>query len=294
MAVAQQEEPDSPAPTISQSPEFAHTQHSVKEARIHEAYVHADAVRAKGHAKALRIEAKAELKARIIENRARGIRQIRLDVHGRPKPAMRGLLHLITTPLALAAGIVLIIFAPTVPLKWACAVFMTSSLILFGNSAIYHLGDWSPTATDVLRRIDHVNIFLLIAGSYTPVSFALSPFWRNIILITIWSCTVVALFIHVIWINVPRWVVSLVYILFGVSGVAYLRLFWLSPYAGPSIVILIVAGGLCYIAGAVVYALRKPDPWPKVFGFHEVFHTGTVLGYACHVVALYLVIFSMR
>ena len=148
---------------------------------------------------------------------------------------------------------------------------MTCSLVLFGNSACYHLGDWSPRVTDVLRRIDHMNIFLLIAGTYMPVSFALTPFWRDSIIAGMWICTTVALIIHVIWISAPRWLYVLVYIIFGVSGVAFMGLFWMSPYAGPTVVILLCAGGACYIAGAIVYALRKPDPWPKVFGFHEIF-----------------------
>ena len=80
---------------------------------------------------------------------------------------------------------------------------------------------------------------------------------------------------------------------FGISGVAFMWLFWVSPYAGPPVVILLAAGGACYIAGAIVYALRKPDPWPRVFGFHEIFHCGTVAGYACQMVAIYMVIVSL-
>ena len=121
---------------------------------------------------------------------------------------------------------------------------------------------------------------------FGPVSFALTPFWRDSIIAGMWICTTVALIIHVIWISAPRWLYVLVYIIFGVSGVAFMGLFWMSPYAGPTVVILLCAGGACYIAGAIVYALRKPDPWPKVFGFHEIFHTGTVAGYACHMVAI--------
>ena len=203
---------------------------------------------------------------------------------------MRGWIHAIATPLSLAAGIVLICLAHGAPLKWACAVFMTCSLILFGNSAAYHLGDWSPRVTDVLRRIDHGNIFLLIAGTYTPVSFALAPHMRNAIIAGIWSCTLVALIIHVIWISAPRWLYTVVYIVFGVSGVAFMYFFWVSPAAGPAVVVLLASGGACYILGAIVYALRKPDPWPRVFGFHEIFHCGTVAGYACHMVAIYMVI----
>ena len=256
----------------------------------------ADSIRSKADAKAERVIAKAEAKAAKIE----GItvpqiaKRVRLDVHGRPKPLMRGWLHAIASPLSLAAGIVLICLAHGTGLKWACAVFMTCSLVLFTNSAIYHLGDWSPTVTNILRRIDHVNIFLLIAGTYTPVSFALEPRMRDLIIISMWVCTAVVMIIHVIWINAPRWLYVLVYIIFGVSGVTYMGLFWVSPAAGPAVVILIASGGLCYILGAIVYALRKPDPWPKVFGFHEIFHLGTIAGYACHMVAIYMVICNLR
>ncbi|MEE1295749.1 MAG: hemolysin III family protein [Bifidobacterium sp.] len=251
---------------------------------------------AKADKKARRTIAKAEAKAARLEGTvpAQTARKVRLDVHGRPKPLMRGWLHAAAAPLALAAGIVLICLAPGTGLKWACAVFMTASLVLFGNSAAYHLGDWSPRVTDVLRRIDHMNIFLLIAGTYTPVAFALDGFWRRVIIIGMWSCTLVALVIHVVWINAPRWLYVATYIVFGVSGVGFMGLFWQSPVAGPAVVWLLLAGGACYIAGAIVYALRRPDPWPRVFGFHEIFHLGTIAGYACHMVAIYLVIVAMR
>ncbi|KFJ07377.1 hemolysinIII-like protein [Bifidobacterium thermophilum] len=261
-----------------------------------QAQAKADCIRSKADAKAERVIAKAEAKAAKIE----GItvpqiaKRVRLDVHGRPKPLMRGWLHAIASPLSLAAGIVLICLAHGTGLKWACAVFMTCSLVLFTNSAVYHLGDWSPTVTNILRRIDHVNIFLLIAGTYTPVSFALEPRMRDLIIISMWVCTAIVMIIHVIWINAPRWLYVLVYIIFGVSGVTYMGLFWVSPAAGPAVVILIASGGLCYILGAIVYALRKPDPWPKVFGFHEIFHLGTIAGYACHMVAIYMVICNLR
>lgn len=278
----------------------------VIEAREQALQAKADAVRVKARNKADNIRRKAETKARLTvakgEARAaklEGIapaeveRKIRLDVHGRPKPAMRGWIHLIAAPLSLAAGIVLICLAQGAALKWACAVFMVCSLVLFANSAAYHLGDWSPRVTDVLRRIDHLNIFLLIAGTYTPVSFALEPFWRNAIIGGMWICTSIAMIVHVVWISAPRWLYTITYIVFGVSGVAFMWLFWISPYAGPPVVILLAAGGACYIAGAIVYALRKPDPWPRVFGFHEIFHCGTVAGYACQIVAIYMVIVNL-
>ena len=259
------------------------------------AQARAEAIRLRAEEKASRVIAKAEERAARIEGIAPAevARKVRLDVHGRPKPLLRGWIHAVAAPLALAAGIVLICLAPFASLKWACAVFMTCSLVLFGNSAAYHLGDWSPRVTDVLRRIDHMNIFLLIAGTYTPVSFALQPFWRNLIIAGMWACTTVALVIHVIWINAPRWLYTITYIVFGVSGVAFMGLFWVSPVAGPAVVVLLASGGACYIAGAIVYALRRPDPWPRVFGFHEIFHVGTVAGYACHMVAIYMVIVAL-
>ncbi|MBT1171047.1 hemolysin III family protein [Bifidobacterium sp. SO4] len=287
-------------------PEIEAKRQAAIEAREQALKAKADAIRARGQFKAEAIRAKAEVKARHALSKAEnhalkveGIapaeveRKIRLDVHGRPKPLMRGWIHAIASPLSLAAGIVLICLAQGAGLKWACAVFMTASLVLFTNSAAYHLGDWSPRVTDVLRRIDHVNIFLLIAGTYTPVSFALEPFWRNFIIISMWTCTLVALIIHVIWINAPRWLYTVVYIVFGIYGLAFMMLFWNSPYAGPAVVILLCSGGACYILGAIVYALRKPDPWPRIFGFHEIFHCGTVAGYACHMVAIYMVIVSL-
>ncbi|NEG55708.1 PAQR family membrane homeostasis protein TrhA [Bifidobacterium platyrrhinorum] len=279
---------------------------AVADAREQALKAKADAARSKAALRAQEIRLKAEAKAKhvIAKGEAKALRlegitptevkrKVRLDVHGRPKPAMRGWIHAVASPLSLAAGIVLICLAQGAGLKWACAVFMTASLVLFTNSACYHLGDWSPHVTDVLRRIDHVNIFLLIAGTYTPVSFALQPFWRDFIIISMWACTAVAMVIHVIWISAPRWLYTVVYIVFGIYGLAFMMLFWRSPYAGPAVVILLCAGGACYILGAIVYALRRPDPWPRVFGFHEIFHCGTVAGYACHMVAIYMVIVAL-
>ncbi len=148
---------------------------------------------------------------------------------------MRGWIHAIAAPLSLAAGIVLICLAHGASLKCgACAVFITASLILFADSACYDLGDWSPRVTDVLRRIDHVNIFLLIAGTYTPVSFALEPFWRNVIIISMWACTAIAIVIHVIKSCTTLAVYG------GVHHLRHLRpgdmaMFWNSPYAGPAV-----------------------------------------------------------
>lgn len=221
-------------------------------------------------------------------------RPVRLDVHGRPKPLMRGWIHAIACPLALAGCIVAICLAPSAGLKAACSIYLATSLVLFGNSAAYHIGDWSPKVTDVLRRIDHANIFLLIAGTYTPVVFAVQPWWRNFIIISMWSATAIAMLIHVLWISAPRWLYTIVYMVFGLYIVCFMPLFWMAPAAGPAVVALICAGGALYIIGAIVYARRSPDPWPRIFGFHEIFHSMTALAYACHMVAIFLIIMHMR
>lgn len=220
-------------------------------------------------------------------------KKVRLDVHGRPKPAMRGWIHAGTAPLALAGGIVAISLAHGPAMKWACAVYMICSLILFTNSAVYHIGDWNEKVTDILRRIDHVNIFLLIVGTFTPISFALPASVRHIALTALWVATAAAIILHVIFINAPRWLYTLVYVIFGVSGGLFIPALWVAPAAGPVVVWLIASGGLTYILGAVVYGKRWPDPWPRVYGFHEIFHTCTTLAYACHMVAIFFVLLRL-
>ena len=203
--------------------------------------------------------------------------------------------HIAGGALAIAALVLCVIFAVIHTDAWGvvgAAIYGSTMVVLYAMSSIYH-GLKPEMPKKVFQVIDHCTIYFLIAGTYTPVSFALEPFWRNSIIAGMWICTTVALIIHVIWISAPRWLYVIVYIIFGVSGVAFMGLFWISPYAGPAVVVLLAAGGACYIAGAIVYALRKPDPWPKVFGFHEIFHCGTVAGYACHMVAIYMVIVQL-
>mgnify|MGYP002227303106 CR=1 FL=1 len=292
--------------TIAEDATIASKRQAAIEAREQALQAKADAVRAKAQFKAEAIRAKAEEKARHklakAENRALKIegiapaeveRKIRLDVHGRPKPLMRGWIHAIAAPLSLAAGIVLICLAHGASLKWACAVFMTASLILFTNSACYHLGRLEPArhrCAAAYRSCQHLPAHCRhVYPGFVCAGTVLAQCDHHIDV----ACTAIAIVIHVIWINAPRWLYTVVYIIFGIYGLAYMVMFWNSPYAGPAVVVLLCAGGACYILGAIVYALRKPDPWPRVFGFHEIFHCGTVAGYACHMVAIYMVIVSL-
>lgn len=196
------------------------------------------------------------------------------------KPSWRGWIHAGTAPVALAAGIVLISLAHGTPAKWASAVFMVSSLLLFGNSAVYHRFNWRPRTKAVLKRIDHANILLLIAGTYTPIGvLALPPEEGVLLLSLVWGGAILGILFRVLWIGAPRWLYVALYLVLGWAAVMYMpQLF----RASPAMMILVVVGGVLYSAGAVVYAIKKPNPWPNHFGFHEIFHVCTVLAFLCH------------
>lgn len=205
------------------------------------------------------------------------------------KPHLRGWLHLVSAPLSLAASIVLTILAPTSGTRWASAVYLVTSLLLFAISATYHRLYWSPTWEKFWRRLDHSNIFLLIAGTYTPLCVALLPFEdARFILTLVWVVAGAGVVFSVFWITAPRWLITSMYVGLGWVAVWYLPQLWIA--GGPVSILLIIAGGVLYTVGAVVYALKKPNPWPKWFGFHEVFHTFTVLAWACQCVAVYFAV----
>ncbi|NNU27452.1 hemolysin III family protein [Isoptericola sp. JC619] len=205
----------------------------------------------------------------------------------RLKPKLRGWIHAVTAPFALAASIVLVVLAEPVAGKVAAAVFGLSALLLFGTSAVYHRGNWSPPVEAALRRMDHANIFLIIAGTYTPLAVALlDPRDATVLLTIVWSGAIAGLLTRVLWMNSPRWLYVPVYVALGWVAVAYLGQF--GAAGGPAVVWLVAGGGLAYTLGAVVYGTKFPDPSPRWFGFHEIFHVLTVVGFTCHTVAIFL------
>lgn len=206
------------------------------------------------------------------------------------KPTWRGWIHTGVLPLVVAGGIVLVVLANGVPAKIATAVFFASSLLLFGNSALYHRFNWSPKVKVTLKRIDHANIFLLIAGSYTPITWLALPQEKAILLMSIiWGSALLGICFRVFWLHAPRWLYVAIYIAMGWGAFVYVVDFM---NANAPMMILILVGGLCYTLGAVVYALKKPNPVPGVFGFHEIFHTFTVLAFMCHWTAALLIALS--
>ena len=176
------------------------------------------------------------------------------------KPKLRGWLHLGAAPLSLAASIVLVCLAPTTPTKIGSAVYLACSLILFGVSAAYHRFYWAPRWEIMWKRLDHSNIFLLIAGTYTPITIALlDRFDATVLLSVVWGGAVVGILLNLFWPTAPRWLTTLVYVALGWVAVWYLPQLWAG--GGPIVVWLIVAGGVLYTLGAVVYGTKKPDPF---------------------------------
>ena len=196
------------------------------------------------------------------------------------KPTWRGWIHAGTFPVAIAAGIVLITLADGAVAKWACAVFMATSVLLFGNSALYHRFDWGPRTKAVLKRIDHANIMLLIAGTYTPIALLALPREKGLILlIAVWAGALLGIGFRVFWIGAPRWLYVLLYVALGWAAVMYVVDI---AHANIAAMVLVIVGGLLYTVGAVVYGFKRPNPVPGIFGFHEIFHSLTVLAFLCH------------
>lgn len=204
-------------------------------------------------------------------------------------PRLRGWLHAGMFPAALAAGIVLIALAPGTKAKVAAVVFTVTAALLFGTSAVYHRGNWSPQIAAVLKRMDHSNIFLVIAGSYTPFALLLPADQAKTLLLVVWSGALAGVLFRVCWVDAPRWLYTPIYVALGWVAVFYLGPLW--HYGGPAIVILIAAGGLLYTLGAVVYGIKRPNPSPRWFGFHEIFHSLTIAAFIAHYVAASLTLY---
>jgi hemolysin III len=199
------------------------------------------------------------------------------------KPKLRGWLHLGMTPVALVAAVVLVVLASTTEGKVAAAVFGGTAVLLFGTSAVYHRGTWSPRVGGFLRRFDHSNIFLIIAGTYTPFALLLPSDQARRMLLIVWGGAVLGVLFRVFWTGAPRWLYVPAYAMLG-----WVAVFYFGPlleHAGGAVMTWVVIGGALYSLGAVVYGTKRPDLSPRWFGFHEVFHALTVLAFAAHFVA---------
>ncbi len=208
------------------------------------------------------------------------------------KPKLRGWLHLVTFPLSVVAGVVLVVLSPEKD-RIATAVFAVTSSMLFGSSALFHRGRWGPRWHGVLRRLDHSTIFLLIAGTYTPFALTLLDGTNaRILLSLVWGGALLGIGFRIFWIGAPRWLYLPVYIALGWASI-----FWLGDFAktaGPAVLTLIIVGGALYSLGGLVYGLKRPNPIPRWFGFHEVFHSLTIVAFAAHYVGVSMIVYGGR
>jgi len=187
-------------------------------------------------------------------------------------------------------GVVLGLEAETVRARVGATVFAASVVMMFGASALYHRPTWTPRRRAWLRRLDHAGIYCLIAGTYTPVGLlVLHGAWRTVVLAIVWGGCAAAIFIRLFWIAAPKWIEVVAGITLGWVGIVAMP--EVVSGAGLACMFLILAGGIAYSVGAVVYALKRPDPFPAVFGYHEIFHVLIVVAVALQysAIAFYVV-----
>ena len=208
-------------------------------------------------------------------------------VAAKRRPRFRGVMHQYAFFVSVLLGALLVVGAQDGIERVSALVFAASVAAMLGVSALYHRVVWAPGPRRWMRRLDHAAIFLLIAGTYTPFGLvALNGAWREAVLAIVWTGALAAIVLKVAWIDAPRWVAALVAVCLGWVGVVALpeihRSVGLSPLA------LAAIGGLLYTAGGLIYALRRPDPLPSVFGYHELFHALVVAAAGFQYVAVAL------
>jgi hemolysin III len=201
------------------------------------------------------------------------------------RPLLRGTLHQAAFIVALVVGSLFIANSDGGRPRLAASIFAGSVVAMLGASALYHRITWSPRLRPWMRRIDHAGIYVLIAGSYTPIGLlSLHGTLQHVTLAIVWAGAAVAIALKFVWVNAPKWLAAVTGIALGWAGVAALP--EVAHTAGITAVVLLAAGGVAYTAGAIVYAVKRPDPVPQIFGYHEVFHALTLVAVACQYVAI--------
>ena len=209
------------------------------------------------------------------------------------KPKLRGIVHLVMSPLSLVAGLILITLANELRGRITLGIFTLTAVTLFTCSALYHRVAWNDKNKAIWRRIDHSNISILIAGTYTPFAvYLLQPSQTKTLLIVAWGGAILISLLRIFWLSAPRWLYVAGYISLGWAAVFYMPAFLNS--GGIAIFVLILIGGVLYSAGGVIYALKKPNFSINWFGFHELFHALTAAAFICHFIAAILTVFSNR
>jgi len=210
------------------------------------------------------------------------------------KPRLRGRLHQYAFFAALVCGIVLCSIAASRPGTGpfvSCLIYSLTVCGLFGISALYHRRIWSERGYQIMKRMDHSMIFIFIAGTNTPFDvLLLDGTKRTVMLSLIWGGALGGVAVKALWPNLPRWVSAPLYLALGWGAVAIMP--DVLRHGGVAALVLLCAGGVIYSAGAVFYALRRPNPWPTVFGHHEFFHACTLIAAICHHIAIYFALYA--
>ena len=200
-------------------------------------------------------------------------------------PRLRGVMHAYAFAVAVVAASLLVLLAPGGDARLAAAVYGAGLCTLFAASGLYHRWRWSPRWKPLLRRIDHCAIYVFIAATSTPIALlVLEPPLRTVVLVSAWAGAAGGVALALAWISAPRLLAAGTYIAVGWVGVVALPA--MLDRLGPAPTLLLVAGGALYSVGAVVYALRRPDPWPRTFGFHEIFHVLVIAAAVVHYIAI--------
>lgn len=211
-----------------------------------------------------------------------------LETPAEPKPYLRGWLHFGAAPLAFILGLALLAVTPDQAERIAVAIYVFTTVLLFSVSASYHLGAGGPRTNAFLNRLDHANIYLFIAGSYTPFAVTLGGTAGWVILALVWTIALIGLVTRVTWRGAPRWLAVGSYIGLGWVAIAFLPMMW-NEFGG-GVVLLLALGGLLYTAGGIVYARKAPNFPGKWFGFHELFHALTIGAFLAQFVAIAMVV----
>jgi hemolysin III len=207
----------------------------------------------------------------------------------RQRPALRGVLHLYAAFAAVAGAALLLLVADSARAYVGGAIFAASLVLLYTTSAVYHRITWTPTMRGLMKRLDYSMIFVLIAGTYTPFCLmVLNTAWGITMLSVIWGVAGVGVLIRVAWPTAPKWLAVSLYVIVG--WLALIPSWELAAWFTALPLVLLVLGGVLYTLGGIVYAIRRPNPWPRVFGYHEIFHLLVILGSTVHysLVAIYV------
>lgn len=207
------------------------------------------------------------------------------------KPRLRGVLHEAAFAVSLVTGTAIVCLVDGGQERVAVSVYAAAVALLFGTSAAYHRGTWSPRAHSVMSRLDHSMIFILIAGTYTPFCLVVLDGWmRWVIFSVVWGGALGGIIARNAFRHAPQWVFVIVYLALGWVAVGIMP--QVLESGGVAVLVLLIIGGLFYSFGAIVYARRKPDPSPAWFGFHEIFHACTLAAFVVHYIAISLAVYA--